>query len=190
MCVFWEQHTACHFLLESLLTEHLADQRKKIWKSTFTDCTLCPRNEFTQLWNCRETCFCEPGIGVWRHFHCETCIDAASTLPRKTHRLILLFNPWRALVQKLNFQWIRWASLVDQWVKHLPALQETWVQSPGQEDSLEKEMATHSSTLAVQFHGQRSFIGLSLLNRKELHITEQFHFSWKRLLATSYCKVI
>ena len=66
---------------------------------------------------------------------------------------------------------------MDQWVKHLPALQETWVQSPGQEDSLEKEMATHSSTLAVQFHGQRSFIGLSLLNRKELHITEQFHFS-------------
>jgi len=33
-------------------------------------------------------------------------------------------------------------------VKHLPTIQETWVQSLGQEDSLEKEMATHSSTLA------------------------------------------
>ena len=33
-------------------------------------------------------------------------------------------------------------------VKNLPALQETWVQSLGQEDSLEKEMATHSSILA------------------------------------------
>ena len=33
-------------------------------------------------------------------------------------------------------------------VKHLPAMQETWVQSLGQEDALEKEMATHSSTLA------------------------------------------
>ena len=33
-------------------------------------------------------------------------------------------------------------------VKHLPALQETWVQSLGWEDPLEKEMATHSSTLA------------------------------------------
>ena len=33
-------------------------------------------------------------------------------------------------------------------VKHLPATQETWVQSLGQEDLLEKEMATHSSTLA------------------------------------------
>ena len=32
-------------------------------------------------------------------------------------------------------------------VKNLPALQETWVQSLGQEDSLEKEMATHSSIL-------------------------------------------
>ena len=41
-----------------------------------------------------------------------------------------------------------WASLVAQMVKHLPIMQETWVQSMGQEDSLEKEMVTHSSTLA------------------------------------------
>ena len=33
-------------------------------------------------------------------------------------------------------------------VKHLPTMWETQVQSLGQEDSLEKEMATHSSTLA------------------------------------------
>ena len=33
-------------------------------------------------------------------------------------------------------------------VKHLPAMQETWVQSLGLEDPLEKEMATLSSTLA------------------------------------------
>ena len=33
-------------------------------------------------------------------------------------------------------------------VKRLPTMQETWVQSLVQEDSLEKEMATHSSTLA------------------------------------------
>ena len=39
-------------------------------------------------------------------------------------------------------------SLVAQTVKHLPTMQETWVQSLGQEDALEKEMATHSSTLA------------------------------------------
>ena len=35
-----------------------------------------------------------------------------------------------------------------QTVKHLPTVQETWVQSLGQEDLLEKEMATHSSILA------------------------------------------
>ena len=35
-----------------------------------------------------------------------------------------------------------------QMVKHLPTMRETWVQSLGREDLLEKEMATHSSTLA------------------------------------------
>ena len=35
-----------------------------------------------------------------------------------------------------------------QTVKNLPAMQETWVGSLGQEDPLENEMATHSSTLA------------------------------------------
>ena len=33
-------------------------------------------------------------------------------------------------------------------VKHLPTVRETWVQSLGREDFLEKEMAPHSSTLA------------------------------------------
>ena len=41
-----------------------------------------------------------------------------------------------------------WASLVVQTVKRLPAVQETRVRSLGWEDPLEKEMATHSSTLA------------------------------------------
>ena len=40
------------------------------------------------------------------------------------------------------------ASLVAQTVKHLPAMQETWVQILSWEDPLEKEMATYSSTLA------------------------------------------
>ena len=37
-----------------------------------------------------------------------------------------------------------WASLVAQLIKHPPAMQETWVQSLGWEDPLEKGMATHS----------------------------------------------
>ena len=42
----------------------------------------------------------------------------------------------------------QWASLEAQMVKRLPTMWETWVQSPGQEDLLQKERATHSSTLA------------------------------------------
>ena len=38
-----------------------------------------------------------------------------------------------------------WASLVAQLVKNLPAMQETWVQSLGWEDPLEKGKATHST---------------------------------------------
>ena len=44
--------------------------------------------------------------------------------------------------------WDQLASLVAQMVKRLPAVRETWVQSLSWEDPLEKEMATHSSTLA------------------------------------------
>ena len=43
-----------------------------------------------------------------------------------------------------------WASLVAQLVKNLPAMEETQVESLGQEDPLEKEMATHSSILALE----------------------------------------
>ena len=41
-----------------------------------------------------------------------------------------------------------WFSPVAQTVKNLPAMQETWVQSLGQEDPLKEGMATHSSILA------------------------------------------
>ena len=47
-------------------------------------------------------------------------------------------------------------------VKHLHAVQETWVQSLGQENPLEKEMATHSSILAWEIHEQRNLVGYSL----------------------------
>ena len=41
-----------------------------------------------------------------------------------------------------------WTSLVAQTVKNMPAMQETWVQSVGQEDPLEEGTATYSSILA------------------------------------------
>ena len=56
------------------------------------------------------------------------------------------------------------ASLVAQMVKHLPTMQETQVRSLGWEDPLEKEMATHSSTLAwkipwMKEHGRLQSMG-------------------------------
>ena len=48
---------------------------------------------------------------------------------------------------KLKFSKNNGASLVAQRLKHLPGMRETRVRSLGQEDPLEKEMATHSSTL-------------------------------------------
>ena len=57
---------------------------------------------------------------------------------------------WRATVQGVAKSW---TSLVAQTVKRLPTTQETWVRSLDQEDALEKEMATHSSTLAWKIPG-------------------------------------
>ena len=54
----------------------------------------------------------------------------------------------KCLLKNIFFLVDFWASLVAQRVKCLPAMWETWVQSLGQEDPLEKEMATHSSILA------------------------------------------
>ena len=52
------------------------------------------------------------------------------------------------LYQKRMHYYLIRTSLVAQMVKRLPTMQETWVQSLGWEDLLEKDMATHSSTLA------------------------------------------
>ena len=43
-------------------------------------------------------------------------------------------------------------------VKNLPAMQVIQVQIVGQEDPMEKGMATHSSILAGEFHGQKNLV--------------------------------
>ena len=60
--------------------------------------------------------------------------------------------------------------------KELPIVQETWVQSLGQEDPLEKEIATYSSILAWQFHGQRRLVGNRPWGPKELDMSEGLTF--------------
>ena len=66
--------------------------------------------------------------------------------------------------------------LVAQTVKCLSTMRETGVRALGWEDSLEKEMAVHSSTLPGKSHGQRSLIGYSLWGHKESDTTERLHF--------------
>ena len=63
-----------------------------------------------------------------------------------------------------------WASLVAQVVKHLPAIWETWVQSLGWEDPLEKGKATGSSILAWRIPW----------GCKELDMTEQLSLSLRK----------
>ena len=58
-------------------------------------------------------------------------------------------------------------------VQNPPAMQETWIQSLGQEDPLGKRMATHSSILSWKFYGQGSLVGCSPWGYKELDPTEQ-----------------
>ena len=61
------------------------------------------------------------------------------------------------------------ASLVTQLVKNPPAMQETWVQSLGWENPLEKGKATHSSILACRI----PWTVVSMEGRKELDTTKQ-----------------
>ena len=74
------------------------------------------------------------------------------------------------------------ASLIAQSVKNLSAMQETQVQFLGREDLLEKEMATHSSFLPGESHGQRSLVGYSPWGRKESDMIEQLHFHFHVVL--------
>ena len=58
-------------------------------------------------------------------------------------------------------------------IKNLPAIQETWVQSLGWEDTLERGMATHSSILAWEIPWIEEPVGgYSLWGPKESDMTE------------------
>ena len=86
-------------------------------------------------------------------------------LPGKSHgqRNLVGYSSWD---RRVGHDWATsliiffWTSLVAQRVKHLPVMQETWVQSLGQEDPLEQEMATHSCILAWEIPWQEEPRGL------------------------------
>ena len=61
-----------------------------------------------------------------------------------------------------------WASLVAQLVKNLPTMQETWVQSLGWEDPLEKGKATHCSILAWRIPWTKKLGGLEYMGSQRV----------------------
>ena len=61
-------------------------------------------------------------------------------------------------------------------VKRLPTMRETRVRSLGWEDALEKEMVTHSNTLAWKIHEWRSVVGYGSWGCKESDMNERLHF--------------
>ena len=88
-------------------------------------------------------------------------------------------------------------AMVAQMVKHLPAMRETKVQSPGQEDPLEKEWQPTSVFLPRKFHGWRSLVGYSPLGGKKSDMTEWLHFHFMRkwfwlykFLRSSYASMV
>ena len=70
---------------------------------------------------------------------------------------------------------MEWASLAVQLVKNLPAMQETWVRFLDQEDPLEKEMATHSSTLAWRIPWRGEPGRLQSIGSQESDMTQQLN---------------
>ena len=67
------------------------------------------------------------------------------------------------------YLFLSWAFLVDQSVKNLPAMQETWVQSLYGEDPLEQGMALHSSMLVWSISWTEQPGGLQSMGSKRVH---------------------
>ena len=85
-------------------------------------------------------------------------------------------SPFSHLLQKIIFLGLSRASLVAQIVEHLPAMWEIRVRFLGWEDPLEKEMATHSSTLTWKIPWSAEPGRLQFMGHKESDITEKLHF--------------
>ena len=84
-------------------------------------------------------------------------------------------KPWEAKYHSICT--VAGASLVLQMVKNLPAMQETWVRFLGQEDPLEKGMATHSSILAWRIPWTEEPGGLQSVGSQRV---SDFHFHTER----------
>ena len=90
----------------------------------------------------------------------------------------------QSTLQIIKLHLIQGASLVAQLVKNLPAVWETWVQSPGREDPLEKERATHSSIAAwripwTEKSGRLQSMGSQRVGQDWVTNTFTSSYSWR-----------
>ena len=90
----------------------------------------------------------------------------------KSWLLMELQEQETSCIQRRDF-YVTLRIILAQMAKNLPAMQETWVQSLGQEDPLGKEMATLSRTLAWRIPGSGDPDGLRSMGHKESDTTEQ-----------------
>ena len=101
-----------------------------------------------------------------------TDLGLQNTKPRGSFKPACLCS----LLSVANHRYWLWLPWWFRTVKHLPTMRETWVQSLGREDLLEKEMATYSSILAWKIPGMRSLVGYSPWGRRESDTTEWLNF--------------
>ena len=80
-------------------------------------------------------------------------------------------------------------SLLDQMVRDLPAVKETWIWFLGQDDSLEKGMVTHSSILAWKIPWTEESFGLSVVSKRVRHEWAINTFTFHNIKAPEYMGV-
>ena len=83
-----------------------------------------------------------------------------------------------------------WVSLVVQMVKNLPAMQQTWVLSLGQEDPLEKGMATHFSIFAWRIPWTEGPVRLQSMGPQSRTQLSDFHSTTEQKVPSIYSMAI
>ena len=130
------------YVLSLSLSVHTCAQSCTLKCSSLASVNL----ELVTIWE-ESKGFC---VGFWSTWASKHLVG--SDKPIKINSLYplkkILFGFWLENTFRTILSYLLWAFLVDQLVKNLPAMRETWVQSLGWEDPLEKWKATHSSILA------------------------------------------
>ena len=104
------------------------------------------------------------------------------------HTHIKFDNMWDYSVSEKQRSYLNFSGSLGMYPRRLPAMWETWVQSLGQEDSLEKEMAIHSSILAWRIPWTKEPVGLQSMGSQRVgydRVTNTFTFrevvAWETL---------